>query len=238
MSAAQDEVDALFANQVEKLDRHPEDVAQSPSDRSEPSSDVENSPQLESGEKSHPTISPSANGNWHLPTSAAFDANTGPKGVIADARSFERARKHSFRQNIRTNSSHSVSSPQPFTKTKIETPDFNREKSGSPETRPEDDDDFMRNWRQNRITELQDPRTRRMSPNKRKYGSLEPVDAVGYLDAIEKVSADTVVVVCIYDDQVRRVLRHFSALLARLVDDRLLTALDLSQASVASSKIV
>ena len=211
MSAAQDELDALFANQVERPDRHPEDAAQSPSDRSEPSSDVENSPQFESGEKSHPTISPSANGNWHLPTSTIFDANTGPKGVIADARSFERARKHSFKKNMRTASSNSVSSTQPFTKTKIETPDFSREKSGSPETRPDDDENFMRNWRQNRINELQDPRTRRMSPSKRTYGSLEPVDAVGYLDAIEKVSADTVVVVCIYDNQVRRASRRFSA---------------------------
>lgn len=207
MSAAQDEVDALFANQVEKLDRHPEDAAQSPSDRSEPSSDVDESPHLENGDKSHPTISPAANGNWHLPTSATFDANTGPKGVIADARAYERARKHSLRNNMRTHSGNSVSSQQPFTKTKSDTPDFGREKSGSPDDRPDDDDDFIRNWRQNRINELQDPRTRRMSPSKRKYGSLEPVDAVGYLDAIEKVSADTVVVVCIYDNQVRRAFR-------------------------------
>lgn len=207
MSAAQDEVDALFANQVEKLDRHPEDAAQSPSDRSEPSSDVDEFPHLENGDKSHPTISPAANGNWHLPTSATFDANTGPKGVIADARAYERARKHSLRNNMRTHSGNSVSSQQPFTKTKSDTPDFGREKSGSPDDRPDDDDDFIRNWRQNRINELQDPRTRRMSPSKRKYGSLEPVDAVGYLDAIEKVSADTVVVVCIYDNQVRRAFR-------------------------------
>ena len=211
MSAAQDELGALFANQVEKQDRHPEDAAQSPSDQSEPSSDVEKSPQLESGDASHPTISPSTNGNWHLPTGANFDANTGPKGVIADARSFERARKYSARKNIRAHSSSSVSSPQPFTKTKVETPDFSREKSASPETRPEEEDEFMRSWRQNRINELQDPRTRRMSPSKRKYGSLEPVDAVGYLDAIEKVSADTVVVVCIYDNQVRHAVPSLQA---------------------------
>lgn len=243
MSAAQDEVDALFANQVEKFDRHPEDIAQSPSDRSEQSSDVENSPQSENGEKSHPTISASATGDWHLPTSRTLDANTGPKGVIADARSFERARKLSVRQNIRTDSSNGVSSPQPFTKTKIENPDFGREESGSPEeSRPEDDDGFMRSWRQHRINELQDPRVRRTSPSQRTYGSLEPVDAVGYLDAIEKVSADTVVVVCIYDDRVRRAylvtpgLRPLAPSRRRgqHVDDRGTH----SQASVASSKIV
>ena len=44
--------------------------------------------------------------------------------------------------------------------------------------------------------------TKRRSPSKRKYGGLTAVDAVGYLDAIEKVHADTIVVVLIYDDQV------------------------------------
>lgn len=44
--------------------------------------------------------------------------------------------------------------------------------------------------------------TRRQSPSKRNYGRVEPVDAVGYLDAIEKVSKDTVVVVIVYSDSV------------------------------------
>jgi hypothetical protein len=35
-------------------------------------------------------------------------------------------------------------------------------------------------------------------PKGRRFGSVETVDAVGYLDAIEKVTSDTVVVVCIY----------------------------------------
>lgn len=43
---------------------------------------------------------------------------------------------------------------------------------------------------------------RRVSPRRRMYGYVEDVDAVGYLDAIEKVSGDTVVVVCIYDPEV------------------------------------
>ena len=203
MSAAQDELDALFANQKEKLDKHPEDAGRPPSDKSEPSSDVEDDPYPDGGEKPHPTISPSSTVNWHLPTGTTYEANTGPKGVIADARSFERARKRSIRKPIRSQSNNSATFSQPFTKIKIESPDFNREKSTSPEQHPDDDDGFMQEWRRNRINELQDPRTRRLSPSKRKYGSLEAVDAVGYLDAIEKVSAETVVVVCIYDDQVR-----------------------------------
>jgi hypothetical protein len=43
---------------------------------------------------------------------------------------------------------------------------------------------------------------RRQSPSKRKYGRVETVDAAGYLDAIEKVSSETVVVVTIYNDSV------------------------------------
>ncbi|KAI9875371.1 MAG: hypothetical protein M1830_008574 [Pleopsidium flavum] len=200
MSAAQEEVNALF-DQTEKLTSHPEDALQLSSDRSESSSDIENTHESESEDKPHPTITPSTTSSWHLPPRTTSDANTGPKGVIADARSFERARKHSVRQNLRSLSNNSASSPQPFTKTKMETPDFSREKSTSPEHPPDDDEEFVRSWRQNRMNELQDPRTRRVSPSKRKYGSLELVDAVGYLDAVEKVSAEAVVVVCIYDDE-------------------------------------
>jgi len=45
--------------------------------------------------------------------------------------------------------------------------------------------------------------TRKQSPSKRSYGRIEPVDANGYLDAIEKVSKDTVVIVVVYSDRVR-----------------------------------
>ena len=84
-------------------------------------------------------------------------------------------------------------------------------KSASTDGRGTDDDDsdedqFMRTWRTNRMTELQsmgqDIRTRRQSPSERKYGSLDTVDASGYLDAIDKVPIGTVTIVCIYDDQV------------------------------------
>src|SRR5690606_28633968 len=58
--------------------------------------------------------------------------------------------------------------------------------------------------RKARLAELKSAstKTRRQSPSKRNYGRVEPVDAVGYLDAIEKVSKDTVVVVVVYQDQV------------------------------------
>lgn len=47
-----------------------------------------------------------------------------------------------------------------------------------------------------------DHRTRRLSPSKRRYGNVVTVNPMGYLDAIERVAAETVVVVMVYDDQV------------------------------------
>lgn len=143
---------------------------------------------------------------YTLPETTNFEANTGPKGVIADARSFESAKKRSFRQTLHAFSNGS------FGKTnKAGAYDFSREKSPSPDM-SDDDDEFMRLWRQNRLDELSSMKsevmTKRRSPSKRKYGGLTAVDAVGYLDAIEKVSAETVVVVLIYDHEVR-----FSSLL-------------------------
>lgn len=64
----------------------------------------------------------------------------------------------------------------------------------------------MREWRATRLDELarmkSEVTTKRRSPSKRKYGGLVAVDAVGYLDAVEKVSAGTIVVVLIYDHEV------------------------------------
>lgn len=63
----------------------------------------------------------------------------------------------------------------------------------------------MRKWRASRMQELQTQNNgagRRVSPRRRIYGHVEDVDAGGYLDAIEKVPANTVVVVCIYDPEV------------------------------------
>jgi hypothetical protein len=70
-----------------------------------------------------------------------------------------------------------------------------------------DDDDFVRTWRKNRLQELRTgvATTRRQSPSKRKYGRVESVDAAGYLDAVERVSSETIVVVTVYNDEVNTV---------------------------------
>jgi hypothetical protein len=104
---------------------------------------------------------------------------TGVKGVIADATSFETARRKTSRKQQRQDINGFI---------------------GDGES---DDEDFVRTWRKNRLAELRNSGavSRRRSPSKRKYGLMETVDPVGYLDAIEKVSPDTIVVVTIYDDK-------------------------------------
>lgn len=124
-----------------------------------------------------------------------YDANTGPKGVIADAQAFERARKSSFRRTLLSAAGFPQHDPLPPPQAAGDNPS-----SGS-----EDDDDFMRKWRVSRMQELQTldaGQGRRGGPRRRMYGFVEDVDAGGYLDAIEKVAADVVVVVCIYDPEV------------------------------------
>ena len=189
-TSAQDELDALYKNNQErKLAGHPEDRSDS-SDNDSTTLHSENDDERTLTSKSS-NVMPHA--TTYLPTTAQFDANTGPKGVIADARSFETAKKRSFRQTLYAFSN-----------------SFSREKSKSPSpdlSADDEEDDFMRQWRANRLDELarnnQDVRTRRQSPSQRRYGSLVAVDPSGYLDAVEKVHAYTTVVVLIYDDEVR-----------------------------------
>lgn len=205
-SAAQAEFDAMYDAQEKKTTIHPEDAHDD-----SPSSDNDSTTLRSSndGSSSPPsTAMPSA--TYHIPSTTTFNANTGPKGVIADARSFDTAKKRSFRQTLRAYSTGELSPPL-FGKSKKPAFNFTREKSPSPDASADDDeDDFMRTWRANRLNELatmnQDVRTRRSSPSMRKYGTLVTVDPIGYLDAVEKVHADTTVLVLIFDDQVRNPL--------------------------------
>ncbi|GKT49868.1 uncharacterized protein ColSpa_10049 [Colletotrichum spaethianum] len=138
---------------------------------------------------------------------ASFDAGrtTGVKGVIADARNYENARKTSFMSRARTTVRRSIfglddlnSQSHPSQKSGSETDEANGSDS---------DDSFMQQWRESRRRELESEstkviRNRRTSPSVRIYGRMDEVDALGYLDAIEKVARDTVVVVFVYDPEV------------------------------------
>ncbi|OCK80727.1 thioredoxin-like protein [Lepidopterella palustris CBS 459.81] len=185
MSAAQDEFDNLFKDKGRES-RHPEDAAAvSEEEESDPATDIYPEKDDEDDQPADTMRS-----QYYLP-SIRSEANTGPKGVIADAHAFEqakRARRLSFmRSKEAVPNSYKASA-------------YHDEKSSE----EEGEEGFMHRWRQSRLRELQKTgrriRSRTSSPSKRVYGTLVTVDGDGYLDAIEKVRADTVVVVLIFDD--------------------------------------
>ncbi|KAK3987889.1 thioredoxin-like protein [Cladorrhinum sp. PSN332] len=129
---------------------------------------------------------------------AAFDSghSTGVKGVIADARSYETARRTTWKDKARA------------VRRSVFGFDGARRGSDSEGSGAEDADEeeFIQRWRESRRRELEQEsrapvRTRRTSPSVRMYGRLEEVDALGYLDAIEKVGRETNVVVFVYDHE-------------------------------------
>ena len=206
-TAAQDEFNHIFNKSDTSSKTHPEDRDDS---HSSPSSSDHDGTTLHSGSEGEDRTPPSRSSPimpsaTYIPTSTQFDANTGPKGVIADARSFETAKKRSFRQTLYAFAS--GESPPLFGNRNKASQEKSQSLSPSPEP-SDDEDEFMRTWRANRLEQLasmgQEIRTRRQSPSKRRYGSLVTVDPAGYLDAVEKVCVDTVVVVLIYDDEVRK----------------------------------
>ena len=205
--SAQEEFDQLVQNNRAHTSSHPEDRDDSPhfsDDKDSLTSPPRNLRQrraINSSDEDEDSTDNmvSSRGNYHVPNTV-FEANTGPKGVIADAQAFERARKKSFRKTLLSAAGFDSNGPAFGSKgTRDETSTSAPEGSSGSE---DDEDRFMRKWRASRMQELQNRGTRRPSPRGRRFGSVETVDAVGYLDAIEKVTSDTVVVVCLYDPQV------------------------------------
>lgn len=229
-STAQDEFNALVANNSYRSpSSHPEDVrhrhhrsrsrsrshSRSASDRDDryhdtSSADSSDNDEVKSSARTTPVI-PSA--VYTIPSTTHFDANTGPKGVIADAKSYEQARKRSFRKTL-TAFSNGISATVFSDKPRAPSPSRSSRSRGSSSgaaspdgSSDEKEEEFVRTWRQKRMSEMQasrqhDHRTRRLSPSKRRYGHVATVDALGYLDAVDKVTNETIVVVLIYDDQV------------------------------------
>ncbi|ETN45093.1 uncharacterized protein HMPREF1541_09969 [Cyphellophora europaea CBS 101466] len=143
--------------------------------------------------------------SYTIPSTTHY-ANTGPKGVIADAQNFHRAKKSSFRNRLSTFTSGFASFRPPTTLFNSETkqaPSNSSDHSDNGLSEEDSDQEFMTNWRAQRMQELSsngpNNPTRRVSPSRRTWGSLQEVDANGYLDAIEKVSDDAIVIVMIYD---------------------------------------
>lgn len=182
---------------------HPEDrdsAAEEAEERSEDEEDQYRTRQIEAAMRM-PTMDSRA--EIRLPP-PSFDSgrSTGVKGVIADARSYETARRTKWKERVRA-ARRSVFGLDEARQDRSSEPDSDGSGAEDP-----DEEAFLRRWRENRRRELEEEsskpvRNRRTSPSIRLYGRFDQVDALGYLDAIEKVGRDTVVVVFVYDHEVR-----------------------------------
>lgn len=203
---AQEEADRLFS-QKETAISHPEDREkedysedEKPRTRIIRSSRRDEEDQDTDDEENMATMTSTK--SYTIPTTAHY-VNTGPKGVIADAQNYHKARRSTVRKTL-----HSISDTLNFGQQK-------RSKAILPEKRSNsgnssgsdldlDDDDFMQEWRQQRLAELQEQfsatgQSRNYSPGRRTYGTLDEVNADGYLNAIENVPKETHVVVLLHD---------------------------------------
>ncbi|KAJ5653991.1 hypothetical protein N7490_000994 [Penicillium lividum] len=203
--SAQEEFDQLVNANRDKFTSHPEDLDHPhfsggeqdydhdhDSDSDAPPRNLRQRHTVDSSDEDEDIDDMVSSNNYHIPKNT-FDANTGPKGVIADAQAFERARKKSFRRTLlnaagldQNSAAFAKPEPQPLS-------------DGSSGSEDDEEERFMRKWRASRMQALQNRQARRPSPRGRHYGQVDNVDAGGYLDAIEKVTSSTVVVVCIYD---------------------------------------
>jgi hypothetical protein len=191
-TAAQDEFNELIRDK-DREDRHPED-RHNDSDNSEPESPGAADDYLEKIDTDDELDLPAdMRANYYMPNLRS-EANTGPKGVIADAQAFEQAKKQARRFTWKKNTAptqYSVSA-------------YHDEKTSSSDE--DGDEGFMRQWREARLKELQNVgeriRSRTNSPSRRIYGSMPLVDGEGYLDAVDKTASGTTVVVFIYNNHV------------------------------------
>jgi hypothetical protein len=199
-TAAQEEFDSIVskASSSPRLNHHPSDTHDYRHDRPTGEQDEETEYVQKRVDENMrmPSLDPRG-GLFHLPH-RDFDSGrtTGVKGVIADARSYEEARRTGSYRGSRTNSN-TRNDKRASTATFL-----NDDGEGS----ASEEEEFIERWRQQRRQELStigsDIRNRRTSPSIRRYGRFDEVDALGYLDAIEKVTRDTIVVVFVYDHEV------------------------------------
>ncbi|KAG5993243.1 hypothetical protein E4U52_002113 [Claviceps spartinae] len=139
---------------------------------------------------------------------ASFDSgrSTGVKGVIADARSFETARKSKWIDRAKSSARRSMMGITNVYSSRGGSRSESETDSDTVSGMDSDEESFLQQWRETRRRELEGQasravRTRRTSPSARVFGQLDEVDALGYLDAIEKVSRETKVVVFVHDPE-------------------------------------
>jgi len=200
---AQEEFAAFLAKNSDRDDGvHPEDrdyEAREAADQSEDEEERYRAEQIEAAMRM-PTLDNRT--EIRLPP-ASFDngRSTGVKGVIADARSYETARRSKWKDRAHR-VRNSVFGLDGFKNDRSSGPD-----SDGSGTEDPDEAAFLEQWRESRKRELEEEarngglRSRRTSPSVRMYGRFDTVDALGYLDAIEKVTGETTVVVFVYDHE-------------------------------------
>lgn len=200
-TAAQEEFDTIVskASASEKTPYHPSDAEDYRHDRDHDDKEEQDEYNNQQIDDAMRMPSFSSSGPIKLPH-RDFDngRTTGVKGVIADARSYETARRNGGRKNKNT-----LSPSRAQENKRASTISFLKDDGEGSES---EDEEFLERWREMRKRELEregnDIRTRRTSPSVRRYGRFDEVDALGYLDAIEKVTRETVVVVFVYDADV------------------------------------
>lgn len=211
-TAAQEEFNDLVAKNTQRETLHPED-------RHDPDYQTHDDPteeddyrntQIDAAMRANALTTPGAPDIRLPPTSFDQGHSTGVKGVIADARSFENARRSKWKSRIQTArqsifGADSVSRPQ-----RTASANSDSSLSSSPSdggSAGTDEEAFLEEWRERRRKELESEasrgiRNRRTSPSARMFGRFDEVDAMGYLDAIEKVGRETKVLVFVYDHEV------------------------------------
>jgi len=205
---AQEEFNALINGSASTSAPHPEDQQRVPSPTSSPepqssSSKMGYSNTIRSSTIHHDssdsdTATIQAKSKTFLPRMRS-QANTGPKGVIADAQAFHRA-KRAHRSAAASRSNVNSTSP-PLDGGAHWDADAHRAGSEELEDDGEHDTEFMATWRQRRMQELLATQGRGIKSSGGKKGVVK-VDAEGYLHAVERAPREAVVVVYIYDDKV------------------------------------
>jgi hypothetical protein len=210
-TAAQDEFNALFhrTGRSSPSQPHPEDLhsegehsSHEPSSSSNPGRALRDTArQGDSSDSDIPDSSSNMRSRYFIPTNTSR-ANTGPKGVIADAQAFRQA-KQMHMSSLKLGNGSVVSHEQPAEHPSNTTWLLDEDRE------TDEEDEFLDSWRQSRLRELsrvQGRVTQASSRNARtrvpaRYGSMQTVDAVGYLDAVEQTPSDHVVLVFIYDGE-------------------------------------
>lgn len=209
MSAAQDEFDDLMRDK-ERRTRHPEDDEDAQSFLNLSDDDEDRTPPASHADPDDdilPRTSISSTRNT-IPLTR-YGANTGPKGVISDAQNFRDSRRM-HRMSMRSQATlpaQGGAGDVPSWSAREKQHHMSDTAEGeADEFEDEDDHDFMSQWRQTRLRELQngghESQMHQRGRTGRCWGGMATVDGQGYLDAVEKSGPDTVVAVYIYDDYV------------------------------------